>query len=160
MSNNATPEERAQHAVRLKMADDKWAELVADEHYEDATDIHKWYWTLGFTHGLQAVIASDDCLVPDNARVITAAAYAGDIVSRLRNWRGLHLAHGGALFDEAAAEIERLRGQLAWTERERNSLRVAIQNLADQDATPSVQGVNAPVTMDAAPTDEEWIGGS
>jgi len=28
---------------------------------------------------------------------ITAAAYDGDIASRLRNWRGLHLAHSGRL---------------------------------------------------------------
>ncbi len=41
---------------------------------------------------------------------ITREAYEGDIVSRLRNWRGLHLAHGGRLFEEAADEIERLRG--------------------------------------------------
>jgi len=40
---------------------------------------------------------------------IDRAAYEGDIVSRLRNWRGLHLAHSGELFDEAAGEIERLR---------------------------------------------------
>jgi hypothetical protein len=43
---------------------------------------------------------------------ISKEAYEGDIVSRLRNWRGLHLAHGGRLFDEAAGEIERLRGDL------------------------------------------------
>jgi len=42
---------------------------------------------------------------------ISSAAYEGDIVSRLRNWRGLHLAHSGDLFEEAAAEIERLRSQ-------------------------------------------------
>jgi hypothetical protein len=42
-------------------------------------------------------------------RSITKDAYEGDIVSRLRNWRGLHLAHGGTLFEEAADEIERLR---------------------------------------------------
>ena len=53
MSDHATPEERAQHAERLKLADDKWAELVAAAHYEDAADIHKWYWTVGFTHGLR-----------------------------------------------------------------------------------------------------------
>lgn len=41
---------------------------------------------------------------------ITAAAYDGDIASRLRNWRGLHLAHSGRLFEEAADAIERLRG--------------------------------------------------
>jgi len=42
-------------------------------------------------------------------RTIDPATYEGDIVSRLRNWRGLHLAHGGELFDEAANEIARLR---------------------------------------------------
>jgi hypothetical protein len=42
---------------------------------------------------------------------ISREAYEGDIASRLRNWRGLHLAHGGELFEEAAAEIERLRTQ-------------------------------------------------
>ena len=40
---------------------------------------------------------------------IDRRAYEGDIVSRLRHWRGLHLAHGGMLFEEAAAEIDRLR---------------------------------------------------
>jgi hypothetical protein len=44
-------------------------------------------------------------------RTISREAYEGDIASRLRNWRGLHLAHGGELFEEAAAEIERLRSQ-------------------------------------------------
>jgi hypothetical protein len=33
-----------------------------------------------------------------------------DIVARLRGWRGLHLARLGELFDEAADEITRLRG--------------------------------------------------
>ena len=47
----------------------------------------------------------------DKGGYITAAAYEGDIVSRLRSWRGLHLAHGGKLFDEAADEIERLWSQ-------------------------------------------------
>lgn len=42
-------------------------------------------------------------------RNITGEAYCGDIVSRLRNWRGLHLANSGELFEEAAAEIARLR---------------------------------------------------
>jgi hypothetical protein len=44
---------------------------------------------------------------------VTKAAYEGDIVSRLRNWRGLHLAHSGTLFEEAAGEIERLRLELS-----------------------------------------------
>ena len=43
---------------------------------------------------------------------ITADAYSGDIAARLKNWRGLHLAHGGELFEEAAAEIERLRAEV------------------------------------------------
>jgi hypothetical protein len=42
-------------------------------------------------------------------RYCTREAYEGDIVSRLRNWRGLHLASSGDLFEEAADEIERLR---------------------------------------------------
>lgn len=45
----------------------------------------------------------------EKARTITTEAYEGDIVSRLRNWRGLHLAHSGVLFEEAATEIDRLR---------------------------------------------------
>lgn len=44
---------------------------------------------------------------------VTNEAYEGDIVSRLRNWRGLHLAHGGELFESAADEIERLRLELS-----------------------------------------------
>ena len=40
---------------------------------------------------------------------VTKEAYEGDIVSRLQNWRGLHLAHSGGLFEEAATEIARLR---------------------------------------------------
>ena len=42
-------------------------------------------------------------------RHCTKEAYEGDIVSRLRNWRGLHLASSGDLFEEAADEIEQLR---------------------------------------------------
>jgi hypothetical protein len=69
---------------------------------------------------------------------IDPAAYNGDIVSRLRNWRGLHLAHSGDLFEEAADEIAGLRGELAWTARERDSLRVAINNLRDYVAEISL----------------------
>lgn len=58
MSKPATPEERAQHAVRLKMADDKWAELVAAGEYENADSTGpaqaQWYWTTGFIHGMRA----------------------------------------------------------------------------------------------------------
>jgi DNA-directed RNA polymerase specialized sigma24 family protein len=73
--------------------------------------------------------------------LIDNAAYEGDIVARLKNWRGLHLAHSGDLFEEAAVEIERLRE--------------AVRRLADQDATLSAQGNNVTVTMDATLTDEE-----
>jgi len=44
---------------------------------------------------------------------IDRRAYEGDIASRLRHWRGLPLAHGGELFEEAADEIERLRNGAA-----------------------------------------------
>jgi hypothetical protein len=74
-------------------------------------------------------------------RTIDKMAYEGDIVSRLKNWRGLHLAHGGKLFEEAATEIDRLRE--------------AIRRLADQDATLSVEAGNVSVTLDATLTDEE-----
>ncbi len=47
---------------------------------------------------------------------ITRQAYEGDIVSRLRNWRGLHLSHSGALFEEAAGEIEKLRSRVRFAD--------------------------------------------
>jgi hypothetical protein len=72
---------------------------------------------------------------------IDRRAYEGDTVSRLRHWRGLHLAHCGELFEEAAGEIERLRE--------------AIRRLADQDATLSARDGSVTVTMDATLTDEE-----
>ena len=97
-----------------------------------------------------------------------------DIVERLRNWRGVHLAHGGRLFEEAADSIEQLRGDAevarlrldaahAEIERLRQSdrlqpikieveqLRLAIRRLADQDATLSVCDGSVTVTMDATP---------
>lgn len=72
---------------------------------------------------------------------INRDAYEGDIASRLRNWRGLHLAHSGELFEEAAREIEMLRTALA--------------RLADQNATLSVIGGNIIVDVDAQLTDAE-----
>jgi hypothetical protein len=72
---------------------------------------------------------------------INQDAYEGDIASRLRNWRGLHIAHSGELFEEAAREIEMLRTALA--------------NLADQNATFSVIGGNMIVDVDAKLTDAE-----
>jgi hypothetical protein len=74
-------------------------------------------------------------------RGIDRRAYEGDIVSRLRHWRGLHLAHSGELFEGAADEIEQLRE--------------AIRRLAEQDATLSVQSGNVTVTLDTTLTAEE-----
>jgi hypothetical protein len=72
---------------------------------------------------------------------ITREAYEGDIVSRLRNWRGLHLTHNGRLYEEAADEIERLR--------------LALARIADQDATFAVVGGNIIVDVEATLTDAE-----
>ncbi len=86
---------------------------------------------------------------------ISREAYEGDIASRLRNWRGLHIAHSGELFEEAAAEIERLRSQpcpyvtgsvtrhctltpLTLTDEEREALdraRIAFRDMDHNDMT-------------------------
>lgn len=66
-------------------------------------------------------------------RTVTDAAYAGDIVSRLRNWRGLHLAHGGDLFDEAAAAIESLRREVRQQRLEIAGLREERRAVIDAD---------------------------
>ena len=66
-------------------------------------------------------------------RTVTDAAYAGDIVSRLRNWRGLHLAHGGDLFDEAADAIESLRREVRQQRLEIAGLREERRALLDAD---------------------------
>ena len=58
---------------------------------------------------------------------IDQAAYEGDIVSRLKHWRGLHLAHSGELFEEAANEIARLR----LTAEEREAIHWALGTVAD-----------------------------
>ena len=71
----------------------------------------------GYTDGIsagneakQSYEKSDEKRMNTNmSYTIDKKAYEGDIVSRLRNWRGLHLAHTGVLFDAAADEIERLR---------------------------------------------------
>lgn len=86
---------------------------------------------------------------------IDPAAYSGDIVSRLRNWRGLHLAHSGELFEEAATEIEVQRACTSAARDEIERLRTAIRRLADQDATLSVCDGNVTVTMDATLTKKE-----
>ena len=58
---------------------------------------------------------------------IDRRAYDGDIVSRLKNWRGLHLAHSGDLFEEAANEIARLR----LTAEEREAIHHVVGDVAD-----------------------------
>ena len=71
----------------------------------------------GYTHGISADAESNRSYEQNDEKrmntnmsyTIDKKAYEGDIVSRLRNWRGLHLAHSGGLFESAADEIERLR---------------------------------------------------
>lgn len=62
---------------------------------------------------------STDCSGP----CVRREAYEGDIVNRLRNWRGLHLAHGGDLFEEAADTISNMR----LTNDEHEALSVAVE---------------------------------
>ena len=87
-----------------------------------------------------------------------------DLVTRLRNWRTVHLARLYLLMEEAADEMERLsaNGDCPNQDNAANAdnaevrrLRAAIAALADQDATLSVQGGNVTETMDATLTDEE-----
>ena len=47
-----------------------------------------------------------------------------DIVERLRDWRNLHFARGGELFEAAADEIERLR----LTKKERKAVAFAAEH--------------------------------
>ncbi len=86
---------------------------------------------------------------------IDPAAYEGDIVSRLRHWRGLHLAHCGPLFEAAATEIEVQRACTSAARDEIERLHTAIRRIADQDATLSVQDGSVTVTVDATLTAEE-----
>jgi hypothetical protein len=64
-----------------------------------------------YTDGISARTESKPTLTAeeDEMNTISRDAYEGDLVSRLRNWRGLHIAHSGRLYEEAADEIERLR---------------------------------------------------
>ena len=107
-----------------------------------------------------------------------------DIVTRLRDWRNVHLARLHLLMEEAADEMERLsaNGDCPAPENAANEdntpathatpsegieqsectltdevrrLRGAIAALADQDATLSVCDGTVTVTMDATLTDEE-----
>jgi hypothetical protein len=60
-----------------------------------------------------------------------------------------------AMLEQAAKEVETLRGDLEVMRLQRDAARLAITRLAEQDATLSVQGGNVTVTMDATFTDEE-----
>ena len=64
-----------------------------------------------------------------------------DIIERIKGLRYVHVPQASQLFEEAVAEIERLR--------------LAVRRLAEQDATLSVCEGNVTVTMDATLTDEE-----
>ena len=74
---------------------------------------------------------------------ITAAAYHGDIVSRLRNWRGLHLAHSGRLFEEAADAIERARGDAAVARLRLDAAHAEIERLRTSDRSQAVKPAEA-----------------
>ena len=64
-----------------------------------------------------------------------------DIIERIKGLRYVHVPQASQLFEDAIAEIERLRQ--------------AISRLADQDATLSVSGGKVTVTLDATLTDAE-----
>jgi hypothetical protein len=75
-----------------------------------------------------------------------------DLIERLRKWaHAVDAVSASDLMDEAADEIERLRGDANVA---RLRLEAAIR-LADQDATLSVCDGNVKVTMDLTLTDEE-----
>jgi hypothetical protein len=84
---------------------------------------------------------------------ITTAAYEGDIVSRLRNWRGLHLAHSGELFEEAADEIEKIRGYRDEAEAAASIASLAALSLrltdAEREAIAYYIGTGGPDMVDA-----------
>ena len=121
-------------------------EFVVEEGRTASVDdygvLRSWLIRLRPEWESQSYEESDEKRVNNSThRGIDRAAYDGDIVPRLKNWRGLHLAHGGELFEEAAGEIDRLRE--------------AIRRLAGQDGTLSVQGGSVTVTIDATITAEE-----
>lgn len=82
------------------------------------------------------------------------SAYEGDIVSRLLGWRGLHLAHSGELFEEAAGEILSLRGD---AEIARTRLDAANDEIARLQSALAgyAEGVSASGESKPTLTDEE-----
>ena len=62
-----------------------------------------------------------------------------DIVHRLRDWRNLHLARGGELFEAAADEIARLR----LTEAEQEAVEAAVRIVESREAMEEFTAANA-----------------
>ena len=62
-----------------------------------------------------------------------------DIVHRLRDWRNLHLARGGELFEAAADEIARLR----LTEAEQEAVEAAVRIVESREAMEEFTADNA-----------------
>ena len=78
-----------------------------------------------------------------------------DICNRLRLWtHAPDAVPASDLMDEAAAEIERLRGHLEESEARASLLELSIRRLAEQDATLSVVGGNVTVQMDGDDTSD------
>lgn len=75
-------------------------------------------------------------MLPNNENIL----WTSELIVRLRSWvddphlRSLGYGRYGTKassdIEQTINEIERMRGELAWTARERDSLRVAIKNLA------------------------------
>ncbi len=133
------------HAVNAASAQD-----LMDEAADEIERLHKI--VAGYTDGISAVAEvkqsyekSDEKRMNANmSYTINKKAYEGDIVSRLRNWRGLHLAHSGGLFESAADEIERLRNGAV--------------NVRENDHIADA-GKMVPTLTDAEREAIEWYGG-
>jgi len=69
------------------------------------------------------------------------------IVERLRNWRGVHLAHYGQLFEAAADEIERLRGDAEVSRLRLDAAHAEIERLRQFDRSqPITSAEDTPAT--------------
>jgi hypothetical protein len=84
----------------------------------------------------------DTKLLEREPYTISPLAYEGSVASRCRNWRGLHLAHSGELFEAAAAEIERMR----LTDEEREAIATAT---AECESMPTTKSREAADTLRA-----------
>lgn len=77
-SRETTPEARRQHEENLKLADKKWSELRAEEHYENAISVAQWYWTEGFLWGLKIARAENNVLQKSKNDDTAISCVAGD----------------------------------------------------------------------------------